>query len=131
MPPVVEVAGWKIGLAICYDIEFPETARHLVGLGADLIVVPTANMLPFDSVPLRLVPARAEENEVFVAYVNYTGVEGDIEYCGLSCLCGPDGDDILRAARQEEVLITTLSRADLTAHCAILDHNRDRRTDLY
>ena len=72
----VELDGWKLGLAICYDIEFPEVARALALAGAEAILVPTANMLPFDGVATRLVPARAEENAVFVAYANYVGRRG-------------------------------------------------------
>ena len=131
MPPVFKLGDWTVGLAICYDIEFPETARHLAALGAELIVVPTANMIPFDSVPLRLVPARAEENEIVVAYANYIGVEGPLTYGGLSCICGPDGDDIARAARDETILIAQLDRAALNDRRAQIHHTADRRTDLY
>ena len=52
--------------------------------------MPTANMAPFEGVATRLVPARAEENAVFVAYANYVGAEGAFAYFGLSCVCGPD-----------------------------------------
>lgn len=131
MPPVFALGNWTIGLAICYDIEFPEIARLLAALGADLIVVPTANMTPFDSVPMRLVPARAEENEAFVAYANYIGAEGNLTYGGLSCICGPDGNDIARAAQDETLLTAHLDRATLDAHRALIHHTADRRTDLY
>ena len=46
--PVVDLEGWKVGLLICYDLEFPENARRLALAGAELIVVPTANMAPYD-----------------------------------------------------------------------------------
>ena len=64
---VVTLNGWRIGLAICYDVEFPEVVRALALNGTDLVVIPTANMTPFDSVATRLVPARAEENAVYMA----------------------------------------------------------------
>lgn len=131
MPPVVDIAGWKVGLAICYDIEFPEVARHLVGQGADLIVVPTANKLPFDSVPLRLVPARAEENGLHLAYCNYTGSEGQFTYNGLSCVAGPDGHDLARAGTAEQMLYATLDRAAVQQARQAQTHLKDRRPDLY
>ncbi|PIE13474.1 MAG: hydrolase [Rhodobacterales bacterium] len=129
---VFEVTGWRIGLAICYDIEFPEVARSLALQGADLILVPTANMIPFDSVATRLVPARAEENAVYVAYANYTGQEGVFTYGGLSCICGPDGHDLARASQDAaQLLFAELSHSHL-AQCRVSQtHLSDRRPDLY
>lgn len=129
--PVVELDGWRLGLAICYDIEFPETARLLALAGAEAILAPTANMAPFDSVALRLVPARAEENALYVAYANYCGAEGDFDYVGLSCVCGPDGADLARAGRGEEMIFADLDRAALTAARARSTQLADRRPDLY
>lgn len=48
-----------IGMAICYDIEFPEMARELKRRGADIIIVPTANMAPYFQVPTTFIRARA------------------------------------------------------------------------
>lgn len=129
---VFQLAGWSVGLAICYDIEFPEVARALRDQGADLILVPTANMIPFDSVATRLVPARAEENAVYVGYANYIGTEGAFTYGGLSCICGPDGDDLARASRSApDLILAQLDRALLTAHRRVQTHLSDRRLDLY
>jgi predicted amidohydrolase len=132
LSPVFDLCGWRIGLAICYDIEFPELARDLALRGADLIVTPTANMEPFDSVATRLVPARAEENAVYVAYCNYAGAEGVFKYNGLSCLCGPDGGDLARAGKNQTGLFyATLDRATLQVARQNQLHLRDRRPDLY
>ena len=127
----VELDGWVLGLAICYDIEFPELARAQALAGADAILVPTANMVPFDGVPTRIVPARAEENEVYVAYANYCGAEGEFAYCGLSCVCGPDGADLARAGRGEEMIFADLSKEHLAAVRAQSTHIADRRPELY
>ncbi len=129
---VFELNGWSIGLAICYDIEFPEVARALALQGADLMLVPTANMIPFDGVPTRLVPARAEENAIYIAYANYIGTEGDFDYGGLSCICGPDGNDLARAARDApDLLFATLDHDALRASRTHQTHLADRRPDLY
>ncbi len=129
---VFELNGWSIGLGICYDIEFPEVARALALQGADLILVPTANMKPFDSVATRLVPARAEENAVYLAYANYIGTEGEFTYGGLSCICGPNGSDLARASQDDpDLLIADLSHSGLANCRSLLNHRADRRADLY
>lgn len=127
----VELGGWSFGLAICYDIEFPEVARAQALAGVDAILVPTANMVPYDGVATRIVPARAEENEVYVAYANYCGAEGVFTYCGLSCVCGPDGVDLARAGSGEEMIFADLSKPHLAAIRASLTHLADRRPELY
>lgn len=129
--PVVTLGGWRLGLAICYDIEFPETARLLALAGAEAILAPTANMAPFESVARRIVPTRAEENAAYVAYANYCGAEGAFAYVGLSCVCGPDGADVARAGAGEETIFADLDRAALEAARAASTHLADRRPDLY
>lgn len=102
---VVDVDGLKVGVAICYDIEFPEMARALVRAGADVICVPTANMEPYREVPTTLVRARALENGVPVVYANLSGQEGDLTYTGLSGIVGPDGIDLARAGPVGDALL--------------------------
>lgn len=126
-----EFHGWTLATAICYDIEFPEVARHYAQLGVDALLVPTANMTPFDSVATRLVPARAEENGLYVAYANYTGTEGEFKYCGLSCLCGPDGEDIARAGRDSELIFGEISPQTLQARRELSPYLQGIRPELY
>ncbi|MBV1732552.1 MAG: carbon-nitrogen hydrolase family protein [Hydrogenophaga sp.] len=109
-----EWQGWRLGLLICYDVEFPETVRLLALQGADAVLVPTANMMAFDEVPNLLVPARACENRVFVAYANACGNEPGVHYGGLSTVAGPDGGVWTRAGRDAALLRTTLTREALT-----------------
>lgn len=129
---VFDLNGWSIGLAICYDIEFPEVARNLALQGVDLILVPTANMKPFDTVATRLVPARAEENAVYLAYANYVGAEGEFDYGGLSCICASDGTDLARASGDApDLLCATLDHVALAACRKLQNHRADRRPELY
>jgi 5-aminopentanamidase len=126
-PPLVELGDWRLGLLICYDVEFPENTRALALAGADLILAPTANMVPYDVVATTIVPARAYESQVYVAYANYCGREGELEYCGLSCIAAPDGTDAARAGRGEELVVGELDRARL----ASTTYLADRRPELY
>jgi predicted amidohydrolase len=83
--------GTRFGLLICYDVEFPEHVRALARVGAEAILVPTANMMPFVNVNVIQVPGRALENGVTIAYANFCGSEGDLDYVGCSVIAGPDG----------------------------------------
>jgi 5-aminopentanamidase len=96
--------GVRIGILICFDIEFPEPARRLALAGAQLIAVPTSLMEPAHLVAETLVPARAAENQLFVAYANRVGREGDLRYVGRSCVAGPDGV-VARAGPEEETVL--------------------------
>ncbi|MEM8622381.1 MAG: nitrilase-related carbon-nitrogen hydrolase [Pseudomonadota bacterium] len=131
LSPVFHYRGWGIGLAICYDIEFPEVARGLALAGAEFLAVPTANMLPFTSVCTRLVPARAEENGIAIAYANYVGPEGPFDYCGLSCVVGADGEDLARAGVQDTLLHARLDREALLTQRARTGYLADLRRDLF
>lgn len=125
------IEGIVLGLLICYDVEFPEAARAHALAGTDLLVVPTGLMDPYGTVSTLLVPARALENQMFVAYVNRTGREGEYTYCGASCLIGPDGSDLARAGRGEELLLADVDPAALRASRTTNTYLSDRRPDLY
>lgn len=125
-PAVMELRGHVVGLLICYDVEFPEPVRHLALAGAGTILVPTANMVEYDVVPTVLVPARAYENGVHVAYANYAGREGGTAYGGLSVITSPAGGELARAGRGEQLLVADLGPRP--AHQQFLD---DRRGDLF
>lgn len=62
--------GYKVALMICYDIEFAQHCFALRQQGVEILFVPTANMMPYINVPETLVPARAAETNMVVAYSN-------------------------------------------------------------
>ena len=86
-------------------MEFPENVRAHALAGTDLLLVPTAQMHPFQFVAESVVPVRAFENQMYIAYVNRIGPEGEFEFVGLSCLAGPDGAARARAGRGEELVL--------------------------
>ena len=129
--PVLEIGGWRVGMLICYDVEFAENVRRLALAGADLILAPTANMVPYEVVATTIVPARAYENQVYLAYANYCGSEGKIHYCGLSCLAAPDGTDAARARHSETLIVGELDRERMAASRRINTFLADRRPELY
>jgi predicted amidohydrolase len=131
--PVVQadLHGLRIGLLICYDVEFPENVRAHAVAGTDLLAVPTANMHPFEFVAERMVPTRAVESQLYVAYVNRCGKEGEFDFVGLSCLSGPDGVTHARAGAGEQLLIADLDPALLGTSRVANPYLADRRPELY
>ena len=129
--PVIELNGWKLGLLICYDLEFPENTRRLALAGAELIVVPTANMAPYDFIADVTVRCRAFENQCYVAYANYCGHEGDIRYCGQSSVAAPNGKQIALAEHEQTLLVATLHRQQLADAKTGNVYLADRRPELY
>ncbi|MCW3477972.1 carbon-nitrogen hydrolase family protein [Neisseriaceae bacterium JH1-16] len=83
--------GLRVGLLICYDIEFPETARALASLGVDLLIVTNGNMAPYGPVHRNAIVARAMENQVFAVMVNRCGQEGGLTFTGESAVIDPFG----------------------------------------
>lgn len=128
---VAELNGWMLGLLICYDVEFPEAVRQLALAGAQLVVVPTANMAGFEIVAEVTVRARAYENGCYLAYANYCGQEGSLEYCGLSSLNGPDGAQLAIAGADECLLIKELNAQHLAQVRKATPYLADRRANLY
>ena len=126
---VVDLAGLRVALAICFDIEFPEVARTLTARGADAIFVPTANWL--DTVNTRLVPARGEENATYVVYANYWGAEGTMRYCGQSCVVDPWGNDVFRMGEGERILVGEMTASAAAKARQQIDYLAERRPDLY
>jgi 5-aminopentanamidase len=125
-PAAFDFDGRRVGMLICYDVEFPEAVRSLAVDGAAAVFVPTANMTGCDEVQEILVRARACENNCGVVYANYCGADDVFEYNGLSVICGPRGEVLARAdAKAEELLIADLPTESPGTYLA------DRRADLY
>lgn len=126
-----ELDGSTCGLLICYDIEFPENARAHADAGTQWLIVPTGLMEPWSFVATHIVPARAYESQLFLSYVNRTGFEHGLEYCGLSCTIAPDTTELSRGGRTEELLVTHVDPGAVAVSRAVNTHLSDRRRDLY
>ncbi len=128
---LVEFGPLTLGLLICYDVEFPEAVRALAAAGADLIAVPTALMRPYENVAEQMVPARAFENQVFIAYANRCGQEGELTYCGMSCVIAPDGKPLIQSGRGEAFLVAEIDPAVYADSRKANPYLEDRRPALY
>jgi 5-aminopentanamidase len=126
-----EYGGFRIGLLICYDVEFPEAVRSLVLAGAELVLVPTALTDEYGTVPSLLVPARAVENQVYVAYCNHAGIENGMRFLGRSCLIAPDGQPVVAAGAGDALIVGEISRSAQGEIAKIYPYRTDRRPELY
>lgn len=127
---VFELGGLKLGMLICYDVEFPENVRRLAQAGVRAVLVPTA--LPAGDhaifIARRMIAVRAFENQVFVAYVNHCGADENFAYAGLSGIAAPDGTMLAEAGAQgEALLIADLRPGDFAASAAANTYLADLR----
>jgi nitrilase len=126
-----DLDGTRCGVLVCYDVEFPEAVRAHADSGTQWLIVPTGLMTPYDLVATQVVPARAYESQMFVSYVNRCGVENGLEYVGLTCTIAPDGTELARAGRGEQLVTFDLDPADVVRSRGVNTHLDDRRPDLY
>ncbi|HET8560333.1 MAG TPA: carbon-nitrogen hydrolase family protein [Marmoricola sp.] len=112
-PVTVDVDGLRLGLLTCYDLRFPEMARHLVDAGAEVLVVPAAWVAGEGKVHhwRTLATARAIENTCYVVAVGQPGPR----YTGHSLVVAPDGQVLVEGGDGPEVLTATLERDVLAA----------------
>jgi predicted amidohydrolase len=107
-PCVFEIPGrLRVGLCICYDQWFPEVARQLVWMGADVILNPTMTPTPDRNLELILARANAIANQVYFFSVNGVGDGGN----GDSILVDPEGEPMAQADECETVLLAEIDPA--------------------
>jgi predicted amidohydrolase len=136
---VHEAAGMWIGMNICYDGGFPEPARVLTLLGADLIVLPTNWPPGAECMAGCAVNTRAMENNVYYAACDRVGDERGFHFIGLSKICDPAGRAIVEAAHdREEILYAEIDVEKARRKKIIrvpklheIDRIRDRRPEMY
>jgi predicted amidohydrolase len=102
---VAEGKHAKIGLMICYDMFFPELAKLETLLGAQILINISAAPTTSRSSFRRVMPGRAVENAIFVAYCNMVGVHGSLVFGGGSALFGPRGEELARGKDLEEDIV--------------------------
>ena len=112
LPPVVDLDGLRVGLVNCYDIRFPEVARHLMQHGAELLAVPAAwvNGPHKKDHWLILNRARAIENTVWVAAA---GAVSD-DCLGSSLIVDPMGEVVADLGDEPQAVVVAEVSTDRT-----------------
>ena len=95
----------RIGLNICYDGRFPESARALALRGADIVLLPTNWPKGAEEFAEFLVNARGIENHLFSIAVNRVGKERGFQFIGRSRVANPEGKTLATASGNQEEII--------------------------
>jgi omega-amidase len=103
-----EWQGVHVAPFICYDLRFPEVFRPAARAGAELIVVVAEWPERRSEHWVRLLQARAIENQAYVLGVNRCGSDPTLSYDGRSALFDPHGNEIFQADRREQVCQATI-----------------------
>lgn len=131
--------GWTLGVGVCWDQWYPETARAMMLMGAELLFYPTAigsepHDTSLDTARLwrRAMVGHAVSNVVPIVAANRVGVEHDQTFYGTSFIADERGDILAELDREEEgVIVATLDLARIRRHRAAFGFFRDRRPELY
>ena len=119
----------RLGLFVCYEVRFPEAARYEVGLGAEILLMPTAWYKgEHKSHHFRtLVTARAIENTVYVLACDQCGGPA----MGESLAVDPMGETLCRGGAGEEILSVTVDTERVREVRKFLPSYRNRRPEVY
>jgi predicted amidohydrolase len=108
-PTVVDTALGRMGMAVCYDLRFPELFREMTDLGAEIILVASAWPHPRVEAWTTLARARAIENQVFVVAANGVGpTASGPSLCGASGIYDPWGVAVARGGDEPTVVAAAI-----------------------
>ena len=132
-------AGTTLGVGVCWDQWYPETARAMMLMGAQILFYPTAiGSEPHDEgldtarLWRRAMVGHAVSNVVPVVAANRIGTEHGQSFYGTSFITDERGDILAELGREEEGVITaTLDIDRVKRHRAAFGFFRDRRPELY
>jgi len=130
---ILDTEYCKIGIAICYDMRFPEFIRIMTLKGAQVVLTPAAfNMVTGPLHWESIIKMRALDNQIFFAACSPARNEksGYIAY-GHSMIANPWGNIISKASYNEELIFGEIDLTDITKYRNELPLLKHRRLDLY
>lgn len=112
--PVYDLGFGRAGVVICYDRHYPESIRACALRGADLILVPTANVIAEDMTMFEWeMRVAAFQNNVFIAMCNRVGQEAEMTFAGASLVVDPDGQVLAQTGADQGLLVVDLNLTDV------------------
>ena len=105
----------RVGLALCYDLRFPELSRKMALAGAELLIYPSqwpaVRLAHFHT----LLAARAIENQLFTLGANRAGRSATVVFGGGSSVIGPRGVEIAQLGGEEDLLEAEIDLAEVAS----------------
>jgi predicted amidohydrolase len=130
-PVLVDLPFGRAGLAICYDLRFPELFRGYALAGAEMIFLPAEWPHPRLSHWQTLIRARAIENQMFVFACNRVGRDARNEFFGHSMAVDPWGEILAEGGESEELITLTADLSKVQEARRKIPILQDRRPEVY
>lgn len=128
---MVETPWGAVGLAICYDLRFPELFRAYALAGAHMVFLPAEWPHPRLAHWHTLLRARAIENQLYLVACNRVGSSKGTDFFGHSCIIDPWGETIIEGGETELLLTAAIDPARVTAVRQQIPVFQDRRPGIY
>ncbi|NQS92371.1 MAG: carbon-nitrogen family hydrolase [Chloroflexi bacterium] len=128
---LIDTPWGKTGLAICYDLRFPEVFRAYASNGAEVILLvaewPQRRIEHWNI----LLKARAIENQLIIAAVNKVGISQGKKLGGYSAVIDPMGEILVQGGEQEDLLLVKINLGEVEKVRRWMPVLRDRKPDVY
>lgn len=122
----------RIGIVVCFDRHYPESIRTESLMGADLILIPTANT---KSEPLEMfeweIRVQAFQNSTAIAMCNRVGTEADMDFAGESLVCDANGNLIFKADDRAQIIMAEIDLNEVKKIRSSRPYTNLRRTEFY
>jgi len=128
---VVPTSVGRLGVAICYDLRFPELFRKMALEGAEIICLPAEWPKPRHDPWRTLLRARAMENQLFIVATNCCGIQDKLDFFGASLLLSARGEVLAEGGDTETELIATFAYQEMVDYRAQIRCYHDRRPEIY
>lgn len=123
---VFEIEGFKVALAICYDLRFPEMFRKVALQGVDIFLVPSEWPKSRQGVLVTLAAARAIESQAYLVLANRVGVDNQgQEFAGHSAIFGPFGTVQALANESQAIVVADIDKRtiiEIRKQLPVFDH---------
>jgi len=128
---VVSTSVGRLGVAICYDLRFPELFRKMALEGAEIICLPAEWPKPRQEHWRTLLRARAMENQLFVVATNCCGIQGRLDFFGMSLLLSARGDVLAEGGEMDTEIVATFDYQEMEDYRSQIRCYTDRRPEIY
>lgn len=128
---VISTSAGRLGVAICYDLRFPEMFRKLALDGAEVVCLPAQWPSPRELHWRTLIRARAIENQFFLLATNSCGQLGSLSFFGMSLIVSPRGEFLAEGGEGATEATALLDFADMNAYRKEIPAWHDRRPEIY